>query len=90
MRAARELHITGSVQGVGFRWTAKRIADSIGLSGWVRNNADGSVSLALEGGDAEIDEFVERLNDAMGLSMTTVASRDVRSGANRNGFDIVR
>ncbi len=89
MRAARELTITGSVQGVGFRWTAKRIADSIGLDGWVRNNPDGSVGLAIEGADADLDAFVERLDQALGVYMAGVESRDVKPGRNINGFDIL-
>jgi len=37
------LHITGRVQAVGYRLWATRTAASLGLRGWVRNRADGSV-----------------------------------------------
>lgn len=40
----------GEVQGVGYRAAAERRASELGLSGWVRNNADGSVELEAEGG----------------------------------------
>lgn len=43
------LHFVGEVQGVGFRWTARRVANNLGLSGWVRNEFDGSVSMELQG-----------------------------------------
>lgn len=90
MRASREIRITGMVQGVGFRWTAKHIADHIGVDGWVRNNPDGSVSLAIEGTDAELDNFMEHLDQAMGSHMAEVVSKDVAPGKNRDGFDVVR
>jgi acylphosphatase len=48
-RAALHLSITGLVQGVGFRWSLSREAAALGLSGWVRNRADGSVEACAAG-----------------------------------------
>lgn len=90
MAAAREMKITGSVQGVGFRWTAKRIADSVGLSGWVRNDPDGGVTLAIEGEENELDEFMQRLDEALGCHIAGVAAKETRPGKSRRGFDVVR
>ena len=39
----------GRVQGVGFRYTAKYLAQSLGLTGWVRNEWDGTVTLEIQG-----------------------------------------
>jgi acylphosphatase len=46
-----EVHLVvrGRVQGVGFRWFVRERARRWGLSGWVRNNPDGSVELAARG-----------------------------------------
>ncbi|MBK7045351.1 MAG: acylphosphatase [bacterium] len=44
-----ELRISGRVQGVGFRWHAREEALRLGLTGRVRNLADGSVQLVAEG-----------------------------------------
>jgi acylphosphatase len=44
------LKVLGEVQGVGYRAATQRRASELGLSGWVRNNADGSVELEAEGG----------------------------------------
>lgn len=72
------------------RWTAKRIADSLELDGWVRNNPDGSVTMAIEGEAKLLDDMVERLDQAFGANIAEMQSRDVKPGSCRGGFDIVR
>lgn len=90
MRAAREMRFTGSVQGVGFRWTVKRIADALDIDGWVRNNPDGSVSLAFEGEEQIADEFMARVYDAMGHSIHEATMKTAAPGQFGGGFAIVR
>jgi len=53
------LRITGKVQGVFFRESAKKAADRLGLSGFVRNEPDGSVYAEAEGEEALLKEFAE-------------------------------
>jgi len=53
-----QLRITGSVQGVFFRSTAKQEADARGISGWARNWEDGSVEIHAEGEDAAMEGFI--------------------------------
>lgn len=48
----KRLQFYGRVQGVGFRYTAIRAANSLGVSGWVRNERDGSVTVEAQGSDA--------------------------------------
>jgi acylphosphatase len=45
----RRVVVHGSVQGVGFRYSLARQADTRGVAGWVRNCGDGSVEAVLEG-----------------------------------------
>jgi acylphosphatase len=53
-----DLHVTGRVQGVSFRWYAAREATRLGLAGWVRNEPDGSVRAHAEGPHDAVDQFV--------------------------------
>lgn len=85
---AIQARVTGRVQGVSFRWYAQERARSLGVSGWVRNEPDGSVLLHAEGDDEAVDSLVEWCRQ--GPSMAKVANVAVReatpSGA--TSFDI--
>lgn len=58
---ALQAHITGRVQGVGYRDWTQRQAMALGLTGWVRNEADGSVAALIVGPEAAVATMVERL-----------------------------
>ena len=53
----------GRVQGVGFRWRAQTIANDLGLTGWVRNEYDGSVLMELQGPIVKIYQLVDTLEN---------------------------
>ena len=57
--ATVHLEVAGKVQGVGFRWFIREVAQRAGVAGWVRNRADGRVEIAASGSDHAIAEFVE-------------------------------
>lgn len=52
----------GCVQGVGFRYHAQYAADMLNLTGWVRNEYDGTVTMEVQGEEAEIDRLLQTLN----------------------------
>ncbi|HXY30159.1 MAG TPA: acylphosphatase [Gemmatimonadaceae bacterium] len=52
------LEVVGVVQGVGFRWFARELAQRLGLAGWVRNRQDGVVEIAAMGDEAAVERFV--------------------------------
>lgn len=52
------LQISGTVQGVSFRYYARQQAIRLGLSGWVRNCPDGTVEAVAEGGDHAVQAFI--------------------------------
>ncbi len=53
--------VEGRVQGVAYRWFGRRSANKIGVSGWIRNCADGAVEGEAFGEPARIEAFLERL-----------------------------
>jgi len=54
---ARRLVIRGRVQGVGFRYFFERTARRLGITGWVRNRADGSVEAVVDGTADAVEEI---------------------------------
>ena len=52
------IHVTGRVQGVGFRHAAMNEARRIGVAGWVRNQVDGSVRAEVAGTASQVEAFV--------------------------------
>lgn len=58
---AKIFHVTGRVQGVGYRFFASREAAALGLCGWVRNLPDGRVEAYAAGTPAALEAFERRL-----------------------------
>ncbi|MFP3938262.1 MAG: acylphosphatase [Phycisphaerae bacterium] len=62
----RIVYFSGTVQGVGFRFTTVRVAGGYDVTGTVRNLPDGRVEVVAEGETEEIDRFLEDLTRRMG------------------------
>jgi acylphosphatase len=60
---ARRFLVRGRVQGVGFRWFVEREAHILGIAGWVRNNADGSVEILAQGTRDQLLALRSRLRE---------------------------
>ena len=61
--SARRFVVRGRVQGVGFRWFVEREAHLLGIAGWVRNKADGSVEVLAQGTAAQLAGLRSRLQE---------------------------
>jgi acylphosphatase len=55
--------IKGRVQGVGFRYFVKNIAEELDLTGWVRNLADGTVEILAIGQVPALEQFMQKLKE---------------------------
>lgn len=89
----RRIHVrfVGQVQGVGFRWTSQRVAFDLGLTGWVRNEPDGSVSMELQGPDEAVATFFTRLLESyrrFPISYTIDAKEDIPSVPDETEFSV--
>lgn len=54
----RQILVTGRVQGVGYRYALRDEARRLGVTGWVRNRADGSVEALLQGDAAALAQLI--------------------------------
>lgn len=77
-RIAAMVRIEGKVQGVGFRVWTRDEAMRLGLAGWVRNDADGSVAALIVGPDAAISAMMQRFRQGPpGASVSRVERQAV-------------
>jgi acylphosphatase len=84
------IHFSGTVQGVGFRYTADRLAGDFRVTGEVRNLRDGRVELIVEGEPDEIDAFVSALERAMSGCISDTSCRQTPSTGEFFDFRIAR
>ncbi len=87
-KTARHIHITGLVQGVGFRPFVYRHAKRYGLSGWVRNHAAG-VDVVIEGSTRRCNQFIRSLKkDAPIASLISMLVETKAEPENLSDFQI--
>ena len=78
----------GRVQGVGFRWTASQIAGEYGLTGWVRNEYDGTVTIEVQGSQDLIDNLVDRLYRDTYIRIDSMEVRTLSVVPEERGFKV--
>lgn len=66
----KHVHYNGEVQGVGFRYTARSLAEGFAVAGFVRNLPDGRVELVAEGEAAEVERYLDALGRRMSEYIT--------------------
>ncbi|PTX97118.1 acylphosphatase [Spartobacteria bacterium LR76] len=80
----------GRVQGVGFRWTARKIAQGYDVTGLVRNLPDGRVELQVSGNDEEVNAFLTDIRDSVLSGHITTEQREKIALPNAfKGFQII-
>ena len=90
-RQRLRIYYSGRVQGVGFRFTVKQLAQGFEVTGTVRNLADGRVELQAEGEKAELEEFRKAVQDSELGAFIRHEEASVSEAKNEfRGFEIVR
>lgn len=74
--ARLEARVKGRVQGVGFRYFVLSEAMRLGLTGWVANEQDGSVSCVAEGPRADLELFLEALKEGPAMAIVERVAED--------------
>ena len=90
-RSRIQVCYSGSVHGVGFRYTVKSLAPGFEVTGTIRNLPAGQVELVLEGSQAELEAFQQAVRD---LGVGRLIQREQTGWSEARGefcgFEIVR
>ncbi|MCA9279706.1 MAG: acylphosphatase [Phycisphaeraceae bacterium] len=80
----------GTVQGVGFRATTKRIAKNHAVTGWVRNEDDGRVQLQTQGNTQAVDGFLGEIASTLAHRIETMTKQAAPVQQDESDFSIQR
>jgi Acylphosphatases len=84
----RRVTARGRVQGVGFRYTCARAARAVGVSGWVRNRADGTVEAVFEGEPGAVEQLIEWMRSGPPGALVTGVDIAAEKPSGAPGFEI--
>lgn len=82
------LIVFGVVQGVGFRFAVRNLADSIGVNGYVRNLHDGSVEVVAEGREEVLKRMIKEIRDFNFTQVKKVEEKWLEAKNEFNEFEI--
>jgi len=86
--AAYRFTVRGRVQGVGYRYFALQQARGLGVTGFARNEPDGSVQVVAEGSQDALETLEERLRQGPAFSAVSSVEREPIESRGDSGFDI--
>lgn len=84
----KKVSVYGTVQGVGFRYRAEHAANMLGVTGWVRNEPDGSVLLEVQGTDEQIDKVLAMVNQGTYVNIDRITANQIPIEEREYGFYI--
>ena len=84
----RHMRFTGRVQGVGFRYRAKYAANGMGITGWARNEWDGSVVMEAQGTVAQINMMLKMINQSDYIVIESIETTDIPLEEHETGFHV--
>ena len=83
-----ELHYYGRVQGVGFRYWAHTQAIKANVTGWARNEYDGTVTMEVQGREPMINKLLMRLNHDRFISIEWMDAKEIPLRDDEHGFTV--
>lgn len=84
----RYIRFYGQVQAVGFRWRATQAAKAYGVSGWVRNEYDDSVSMEIQGTRRQIDDVIASLQCGSYIRIDHMETKELSVDPDERGFSV--
>ena len=88
MKKRKQYIFTGNVQGVGFRYRAYHAANSLGLTGWVRNEFDGSVTMEVQGELHVIGTLLEMIENSPYIRIEQLDSKELPLNPDESTFEV--
>lgn len=85
----KRMHIYGEVQGVGFRCRASQAARSLGVTGWVYNDMDGSVVLEVQGQQELFDRMLAQISQGSWVTIDRVEEEQLSVDEEERTFRIL-
>ncbi|MCD6474173.1 MAG: acylphosphatase [Thermoplasmata archaeon] len=83
------VRIYGRVQGVFFRANTKKMAEKLGVAGWVRNMPDGSVEAVFEGDDKAVEQIIEWCHHGPEMARVEKVYVEYEKPEGEKGFRII-
>jgi acylphosphatase len=87
-RVARRAVIGGRVQGVWFRDSVRRRAESLGVTGWARNRLDGTVEVWAEGQPEAVSALLDYCREGPSRAVVERVAIDEVTSAGLSGFEV--
>ena len=86
----KHLLIKGKVQGVFYRASAREVAEALGLTGWIRNTAEGHVEAVVTGNGYQLDDFISWCRQGPSNAVVTEVVIEERSEEPFENFRVIR
>ena len=87
-KVRRHLIFTGRVQGVGFRYRASYAARALGVTGWVKNQTDGTVEMEAQGSEGQIQKLLKMLQSDAYIQSDKIQSSELPFEEEERGFRV--
>jgi acylphosphatase len=85
-----DITVKGKVQGVFYRASTKAVADQLGVKGYVKNEADGDVSIAAEGDEISLEMFLDWCKEGPQNAVVTSVESHEGELKNYRNFEVAK
>lgn len=85
----KEFHFEGNVQNIGFRFEVQSHSKPLGITGYAKNNEDGSVTAQLQGSLEDINRVILSLQDIDRIQIDSITEKDIPLDYYEKDFSII-
>jgi len=85
----KEFHFEGNIQNIGFRFEVQSHAKPLGITGYAKNNDDGSVTAELQGTEKSINKVIKSLQDVDRIQIDSMTEKEIPLDYYENDFCIL-